>query len=123
MGLDMYAYVTNSKPGNQVDFELEEESYELMFYWHKHPNLHGWMENLYRQKGGRNHDFNCVNLQLEAKDLDQLEVDIRENRLPPTRGFFFGESDGSEIDGDLRFIAKARNAIAEGKTVFYSSWW
>jgi hypothetical protein len=60
---------------------------------------------------------------LTAADLDALEQDIRENRLPETEGFFFGASDGSEIDDDLEFVAKARAALAEGKTVFYRSWW
>ena len=42
--------------------------------------------------------------------------------MPPTTGFFFGEFEETEED-DLAFIAKARVALAEGKTVFYSSWW
>lgn len=55
--------------------------------------------------------------------LDRLEADTRANALPCTEGFFFGESDGSEVEGDLAFVATARAAIAEGKTVFYTSWW
>jgi hypothetical protein len=43
--------------------------------------------------------------------------------LPCTAGFFFGESDGSEKHDDLQFVAKAREALAAGLTVFYSSWW
>mgnify|MGYP002652510931 CR=1 FL=1 len=58
-----------------------------------------------------------------AADLDRLEADIRAGNLPPTSGFFFGETDGSETNDDLEFIAKARGAIANGKTVFYDSWW
>jgi hypothetical protein len=34
--------------------------------------------------------------------------------LHHTDGFFFGASDGTEIDDDLRFIRKAREAIAAG---------
>ena len=52
-----------------------------------------------------------------------LEEAVRSGYLPQTTGFFFGISDGSEADDDLTFIAKAREAIAEGLTVFYSSWW
>ncbi|MBA4173813.1 MAG: phosphoglycerate kinase, partial [Hyphomicrobium sp.] len=55
--------------------------------------------------------------------LDRLEADIRVGNLPPTSGFFFGESDGSEVEDDLRFIAKAREAMADGLIVYYSSWW
>ena len=81
------------------------------------------MEQLYRDKGGAEEIFNCVNVQLSAGDLDDLELAIKSNALPETTGFFFGASDGSEINDDLAFIAKARQAMADSKTVFYSSWW
>lgn len=122
MGLDMYAYALSTAPCRAVDFKLGDQATEL-HYWRKHPNLHGWMERLYRDKGGVADSFNCVNLVLTAEDLDRLEGAIRGRRLPHTTGFFFGESDGSEQADDLSFIAKARMAIAAGATVVYSSWW
>jgi hypothetical protein len=121
MGLDMYAWTIRRRPEKPVDFEADDAS--ELHYWRKHPNLHGWMEALYRVKGGTDPDFNCVNLQLTNDDLDLLEDAIRSGSLPQTSGFFFGESDGSELDDDLRFVAKAREAIATGMTVLYSSWW
>lgn len=121
MGLDMYAHTLDASPATPVDFDVEH--YGELHYWRKHPNLHGWMERLYREKGGRNASFNCVNLLLTLDDLDRLEADVRARKLPPTSGFFFGASDGSEIEDDLRFIAKAREAIEDGLTVYYSSWW
>jgi hypothetical protein len=117
----MFAYTTPIKPEKPVDFEVGQ-SVEL-HYWRKHPNLHGWMERLYREKGGTDADFNCANLQLTAGDIGTLEADIKAKALPATAGFFFGESDGSEIDDDLQFIADAREALAAGLTVFYTSWW
>ena len=92
MGLDMYAFATRTAPATPVDFNAGE-SQELA-YWRKHPNLHGWMEHLYRAKGGTADDFNCVNLQLDAADLDALEHAVRSRTLPPTTGFFFGQTDG-----------------------------
>lgn len=121
MGLDMYAFTTAEAVEAEVDFTAKTAS-ELA-YWRKHPNLHGWMERLYREKGGQDDTFNCVNVALTADDLDRLEADIRADALPFTEGFFFGETDGSETEDDLAFIAAARAAIAEGKTVFYTSWW
>jgi len=121
MGLDMYACTLREPPATPVDFKAEEVS--ELHYWRKHPNLHGWMEQLYREKGGTDDSFNCVNLQLTAEDLDRLAAAIRDRNLPQTEGFFFGASDGSEIEDDLAFIAKARDALAAGLTVFYSSWW
>ena len=120
MGLDMYAMITKEQFDEPVD--LQASACELLHYWHKHPNLHGWMENLYFEKGGTEL-FNCISLVLTAADLDRLEADIRANTYPETTGFFFGTSDGSEAEDDLAFIEKARAAIAEGKTVFYDSWW
>ncbi|WP_034858250.1 hypothetical protein [Sinorhizobium sojae] len=50
-----------------------------------------------RTKGGTHANFNCINLQLSADDLDRLETAIRDRTLPATEGFFFGVSDGSVL--------------------------
>jgi hypothetical protein len=121
MGLDMFALTMTEKPASEVDFVTEQHS--ELHYRRKHPDLHGWMEKLYREKGGAAESFNCVRMVLAAPDLDRLEADIRESRLPDTQGFFFGESDGSETTDDLTFIGKARTAIQSGLTVYYTSWW
>jgi hypothetical protein len=122
MGLDMYALKTKARPNMPVDF-VEPEDAEKIHRWRKHPNLHGWMEKLYYAKGGQNEDFNCVQLELLGDDLDELEVAIKSGTLPNTEGFFFGETDGSERNDDLAFVAEARQAIAEGFVVYYTSWW
>jgi len=124
MGLDMFAYTFNGKTESEVDFDTNNvtETTEIA-YWRKHPNLHGWMEQLYYEKGGKDDSFNGSNVVLTKDDLDSLEQDIIDGTLPDTSGFFFGKSDGSEQNEDLEFIAKAREAIEEGKIVYYSSWW
>ncbi len=33
-----------------------------LYYWRKHPELHGWMEKLYRETGGAAQSFNCVRM-------------------------------------------------------------
>ena len=121
MGLDMYAEITPDPVTKPVDFKVKN-SVEI-HYWRKHPDLHGWMEALYFAKGGTAEMFNCVNVALTMKDLDQLEQAIKGSELPDTSGFFFGDSDGAEICGDLAFIKKARQAIIAGCTVYYTSWW
>lgn len=121
MGLDMYAMISNERFDKEVDFKPQEG--REIHYWRKHPNLHGWMEALYFDKGGEAQSFNCVALALNEVDLDRLEADIRAGNLPPTEGFFFGASDGSESEDDLSFITKARDAIKGGFTVYYDSWW
>ncbi len=121
MGLDMYAFATPTAPEQEVDF-TDEASTEI-HYWRKHPNLHGWMERLYRAKGGSDQNFNCAAVVLAADDLSRLEDDLRAGRLPATEGFFFGSSDGTELDDDLKFIQSARVAQQSGLTVYYTSWW
>ena len=126
MGLDMYAFSTKAKPKTEVDFETKNfEPQDEVAYWRKHPNLHGWMQNLYDMKGGTSSDFNGDCVVLDSEDLDNLEDDIKAGNLPDTSGFFFGESSNGdeENENDLLFVTKAREAIADGKTVYYTSWW
>lgn len=121
MGLDMYAYTTKQPIASDIDFDTPDDA-DKIFYWRKHPNLHGHMKRLYRAKGGKL-SFNCVNLRLNEQDLFDLECVVRRKELPQTVGFFFGMTDGSEYEADLQFIAKARDALKDGFTVYYSSWW
>lgn len=121
MGLDMYAYATQETPTSPVDFKVDDA--QLLHQWRKHPNLHGWMARLYAEKGGKAESFNCVAVSLTIDDLAVLEKAVTARTMPLTQGFFFGETDGSELEDDLAFIAKAREAIAAGLTVYYDSWW
>lgn len=127
MGLDMYCYAIPEKDAghNDTDVKIPEEiQREEIFYWRKHHDLHGWMENLYREKGGSK-EFNCANVRLTVEDLDRLKNDLVANKLPHTEGFFFGNNppDEETIANDIVFIVKAKEAIEEGKAVFYDSWW
>ena len=124
MGLDMYA-VSIVKDDNRpaTDFDLDEEKYNDLHYWRKHPNLHGWMANLYTNKGGENEDFNVATLLRTEDDIDNLEHDLIVKCLPETEGFFFGETTGEELEDDLEFIRKAREVLAQGRQVAYYAWW
>lgn len=59
----------------------------------------------------------------QAASLGALAKASYLKQLPSVSGFFFGSSDGSEIADDLEFVSEAREALAAGPTVFYSSWW
>lgn len=124
MGLDMYAFAApKAAITSEVNFKLKDvPDIQELHYWRKHPNLHGWMRDRYIAKGGMA-EFNCEPVVLTSHDLDELERAIRDHELPSTGGFFFGESDGSELDDDLKFVTAARTAIADGKVVIYDSWW
>jgi hypothetical protein len=124
MGLDMYAY-TAAKA--KADYETGQRE---IAYWRKHPNLHGWMEQLWRYKmqaenrDPDQHTFNGIELELDWQDIDELEQDVKNNNLPQTQGFFFGnEADDYYKDQDLDFIRKARAELFLGLKVFYNSSW
>ena len=147
----MYAYVA-VRAGQQTEFyegaEIDPDTQEYVnptvnkpreiAYWRKHPNLHGWMERLWLEKldvpkHGNDQflenkypprDFNGIELELTAQDLDNLEAAVKEGRLPATSGFFFGDdADDYYRDSDLKFIQLARAEMFLGLKVFYNSSW
>jgi hypothetical protein len=132
MGLDQFAYAYASDGGER----------ELM-RWRKHPNLQGFMEEIWEDRGrpvydkeveqevpfdedkygGCFGDFNCVPLLLRLEDIDALAECVSQSKLPVTSGFFFGESREEDREMDLEFIKLAREALADGEAVIYNSWW
>ena len=147
MGLDQYAYVA-SKQGQRDEFwehaVLDPETKEYanpkvqkpreIAYWRKHPNLQGYMRELWIRKlqangkcAGDDSDdgsFNGVEVELTWQDLDDLERAVTHGQLPTTAGFFFGDpSDEYYRKSDLEFIKNARAEIFLGLKVFYNSSW
>lgn len=127
MGLDMYAFTVkaDSFGDRVVDAVLDDDAVQIC-YWRKFNALHGWMEDLYRLKGGAKDSFNCTTVRLDLKDLDRLEMDVGANKLVPRNGFFFGQTDSiypEDLESVATFVKLSRQAIAEGKAVFYDSWW
>lgn len=141
MGLDMYAYVA-ARAGQQNEFyenstwdnELKEavnpnvDRPRELAYWRKHPNLHGWMAQLWVKREGNalrdTNNFNGIELELSWNDLDDLERVIKKRKLPETSGFFFGNNaDKHYYHDDLAFIRKAKAETFMGLKVFYNSSW
>ena len=128
MGLDQYAYVA-AKPGD--DYHTRQE----IAYWRKHPNLQGWMENLWEERGHPGWDgkqtnwgsaFNGIEIELTYEDIQRLEKDIKDGVVAnlDTEGFFFGKpSDNYYYEQDLQFCADARAELFLGRKVFYNSSW
>jgi hypothetical protein len=124
MGLDQYAYVAN-KVNSTNDSSTE------LAYWRKHPNLQGWMESLWIEKGKPGVEdhvnegmFNGIELELTFDDIVRLEEDIKNNNLPATTGFFFGNpSDDYYKNQDLEFVYEAKSRLFLGQKVFYNSSW
>jgi hypothetical protein len=105
--------------------ELREHNIEAeeFHYWRKHPDMHGLMEKIYREKEGKEETFNCTPVQLVQADLDRIREQVQSKALPKTEGFFFGESDDSDYDSDMDFLRKAEASLKEGYTIWYDSWW
>lgn len=140
MGLDQYAYVA-ARAGQSDEFwdgaEFNKDSGEFenpkmsqpreIAYWRKHPNLHGWMEQLWLKKhkpDSSKYQFNNVELELTWQDLEDLERAVRHGQLPDTSGFFFGnKADDIYREQDLEFIRNARAELFVGLRVFYNSSW
>ncbi len=128
MGLDQYAYAAA-----KADADWEKGEHREIAYWRKHPNLQGWMEQLWNSKGrpslqqySTNEDvmFNGVELELTWDDLEALENDIVAGNLPSTSGFFFGSnSDEYYRQEDLAFVKQAKAELFSGLKVFYNSSW
>lgn len=150
MGLDQYAYVAAkanqfSEYYETATWDAEQADYvggtvskpRELAYWRKHPNLQGWMQQLWLRKlnipvnssdqfieGQIPGTFNNVELELTADDLDALERAVVHSKLPSTGGFFFGEnSDEYYREHDLEFIRMARAELFMGLKVFYNSSW
>lgn len=147
MGLDQYIFSISEQDFHQVLQSINQEhtadcydhvdvqnavyklekaaliSFSHFHYWRKHPNLHGWFEDLYRRKDGTADEFNGDWVEISTQDLCDLEESVNTNSLPETEGFFFGRSDGTEKDCDLALIKRAHTEIGLGNRLFYSSWW
>ena len=138
MGLDQYAYIANKQGDREAWWdgaEMNKETKEFenpnmsrpqeIAYWRKHPNLQGWMTNLYHSRGGTE-SFNGVELELTWEDVDQLEKDIKSGVVASmeTIGPFFGNpSDDFYYENDLQFCVDAKAELFLKRKVFYNSSW
>jgi len=123
MGLDQYAY---ARP---VDVESNGgDNNEELATWRKHNRLQGWMEEKFYQQNNEAEEFNCIEMELKASDLKELESTILNKSLPMTGGFFFGNDSYEEYEEyhkkiDMKFLIDARKALQQGKKVYYNCWW
>lgn len=140
MGLDQYAFAVEKNEAN-TDFSFvgaEEGNVNEIAYWRKHPNLQGYMKEVWLRKRIAAGDppqpetegwfkgeivFNCTPVRLTLEDIEELKQAIMGEALPTTTGFFYGESRPKDAKLDIAFVRAAKKAIAEGKDVYYDSWW
>ena len=154
MALEMHVYKTQDELPAKTDFqctgrewfdehpkefldEFGERPYVIgdeLFYWREHPDLHGWMGRLYKEKGDESTRMNDNDdesdpayfvgpVELTADDVERLNDAVENNKLPRTTGYFFGESMKDCIKADRVFIGKARQALEDGYHLFYKAFW
>jgi hypothetical protein len=131
MGLDMYLegqkfiWTDWKNPENNP----REDGYPVktrtlcLGYWRKHPNLHGYVVNTFA--GGND---NCEPIPLGDADIEKIIEAVARDDLPHTEGFFFGASDGTEKENDLRIFRAALEWLRTGeplvsRTVYYRASW
>jgi hypothetical protein len=142
MGLDQYAYAAYERGERWAALQAEaswrksgtgEFPTKLVYphelaYWRKHRELQDWMDNLWQEKGepypAESNDprwgssFNCVELELEWKDIQRLEDDINKGRN------VFTSSDDYYRERDLKFCedAKEQLFLYRKRVFYYPSW-
>ena len=125
MGLDMFMYATKRDSIGSDGREILGEHKEIG-YWRKVRHIHNFFEKVYRDRGGEK-IFNCIPLELTAKDLDSLEraIDTGKIREYSQQGFFFGDGDFNSVDAKetKETIKLARDYMARGYSIEYDSWW
>tara|TARA_R100000656_G_scaffold73287_1_gene54567 strand:+ start:2123 stop:2491 length:369 start_codon:yes stop_codon:yes gene_type:complete len=122
MGLDQTAYIE------------DENSTNVIATWRKHPNLQGFMDDLFIERTGghepthENMGSEGMNtpdtLELTLGDIKDLRKAIIDKTLPLAGGFFWG-NDSSEdyYEDDLKFCDLAEKALLDNKKVIYECWW
>ncbi len=136
MGLDQNAYAIDRQDAHLLDSEqykngeLEITSEEELMYWRKNPHLNLWMAELAVWKGvcPEPSDFNCDKVWLTLEDINDLEEDYKQrdngkNNMPngEGQGMFWGWYDDTEKTWE--FILKAKEALNNGKAVYYTCWY
>jgi len=116
---DFETYIAKN-PTASIPYQLSKE----LVYWRKHPDIHGWMKNLFFEKGGETEsDFNHDVVWLTVKDVLNLKDAIENDNLPKTSGFFFGDSEGRGKEKDLEEVDKMLEALSKGSLIYYTSSW
>ena len=128
MGLEMY--LEGKKVfWNHCDEQPQEDGFKVSYhvlqlgYWCKHPNLHGFIvENF---AGGKD---DCSPVELVEADIEEIIGAVERDALPHTTGFFFGKSDGTEKEEDLKILRAAldwvrRKERCVSKYISYQASW
>jgi len=115
MNLNMCAYSVDHLENGFIS--------EVKFFnWNSYHNLHYWMENLYRFKGGKEKEFNQIPIELSKNDILNLEKTIEHKMLgTPWVNMSNDSYDEQTIKNDLKFTKCAMEYILNNKKIYYKS--
>lgn len=114
----------------KADKRIEEIKSETEIgYWRKHADLHGYMEDLYIERGGTE-EFNCVKLPLSKEDCEDIinfareRLETNEDKVEHTTGFFFGQTQKEDWEETIKIFENALNTVNfDTEEIYYDSWW
>lgn len=128
--------VESAKKAIKIYEEVEDILIELgdnheVAYWRKHSDLNGYMEDLYREKGGEEEEFNCVPLYLTKEDIERIIRDHKRHldeendfTIGESRGFFWGATNQEDWEDSLKDFEKILEETDwDNETVYYSCWY
>lgn len=131
MGLDMYLRGEKSlfpewgerAARKEDDLRITQVVVEVG-YWRKHPDLHGFMVEAFA--GGKDA---CQRIDLNEECLKKVISAVKEEKLPHTEGFFFGESRPEHKEPTLEILEKALSWLSapkgerEVRSIYYEASW
>jgi hypothetical protein len=117
MGLDQYLRAQDAHGSESAEIG----------YWRKHPDLHCFIESLWRERNpDAEGEFNCESVLLTEEDiLKIIECSKRGSfgEFDGSRGFFFGYTNLKKHRDTVEIMELALKLCREGKRILYSSWW
>lgn len=131
MGLDMhltgeyYIFQDWENPDNnqyEDGYRLKSRRFDLG-YWRKHPDLHGFIVETFSDGID-----DCKAIHLGTTEIELIIDTIKEDRLPHTEGFFFGEStnDEEQKTESIELLSKALlwlRADITHRSIYYQASW
>lgn len=112
MGLDSWFFAKSKDDTN------EESLGYGAGHFRNHHDLHGWIANEVGDDG-----FNGA-YELSLEQLNRLLSDVEGDRLPFTKGFFFGYVNTDEYKSEtIEVLEECIQLAEEGLTITYMCWW
>ena len=94
-------------------------------YWRKHPDLHCFIEDIWRKKKPKeaaNNSFNCIYFKLSKKDLKAILKATKNRKMVKRTGFFFGYSSDYQYKETIKIFKDALEQV-DKYDFYYYSWW